>query len=91
MHNPELNKITSDQAPPASFAAVVERWESCAALASALGARTGAVRQWRRRNRIPPRHWPRLVAAAAARGETAITFDLLDRLVAGNAGRIGKP
>lgn len=40
--------------------------------AEALGADIGAagvtVRQWRNRGNIPPRYWPRIIAAAKARG-----------------------
>lgn len=38
------------------------------ALAADIGERGVTVRQWRNRGNIPPKYWPKIIAAAEARG-----------------------
>ena len=46
-------------------------WEDNAeALASDIGELGVTVRQWRNRNNIPAKYWPRIIEAAAERGVT---------------------
>lgn len=49
------------------FRDVIEAWPSRADLAADTGARYGTVKQWWRRNSIPPEYWARLVTAARQR------------------------
>jgi hypothetical protein len=65
-----------------SFEEIVRAWPSTSVLAADLGQGLPAVKQWRRRNSIPLRHWNALIAAAEARGIVGIELDLLFRLAA---------
>lgn len=51
--------------------AIYEPWGGTAAeLARDLGELPVTVSQWRYRGNIPPRYWPRIIAAAAVKGAT---------------------
>ena len=48
---------------------IYEAWSGNAeAMAADIGESGVTVRQWRNRGNIPPRYWPKIVAAAAGRG-----------------------
>lgn len=48
---------------------IYDVWDGNAeALASDIGEQGVTVRQWRNRGNIPPRYWPKIIAAAAAKG-----------------------
>lgn len=63
-----------------NFVAVTDLWDTLVTLADDLVVSEGVVRQWRRRDSIPARHWGALVAAAQKRGYGNVTLDLLARL-----------
>jgi hypothetical protein len=63
--------------PPDSFAALMERWPSQAALAADVGETPNLIRSWKFRNSIPPTHWRLLVEAAERRGIAGITLEHL--------------
>jgi hypothetical protein len=65
-----------------SFAEVIDVFGSCAALGAALGEKSGTVRQWRNRNRIPPDRWLGVAQAAKRLGENRISVALMARLAA---------
>ncbi len=49
---------------------IFEAWGGNAEqLAADIGESGVTVRQWRRRNSIPPRYWNRIIDAAARRGK----------------------
>lgn len=50
-----------------SFQDILGRWPSLYDLASDLHVEYGVVKQWRRRNSVPPDRWLALVAAAEGR------------------------
>ncbi len=66
---------------------IMKRWPSAQTLASDIGEPYLTVRQWGVRDRIPARVWPRIVAAAGARG-IDVTLELLADL---NARRSERP
>ena len=50
--------------------AIYQVWDGNAeALASDIGEQGVTVRQWRNRNSIPPRYWPKIIKAAAIKGK----------------------
>jgi hypothetical protein len=65
-----------------SFEEIIEAWPSVHFLASDLDQGLPAVKQWKRRNSIPARHWNALIAAAEARGIVGIELSLLSKLLA---------
>ncbi len=46
-------------------------------MASEIGELPVTVNQWRHRGAIPPRYWPKIIAAAVARGRALSADDLL--------------
>ncbi len=66
---------------------IMKRWPSAQTLASDIGEPYLTVRQWGVRDRIPARVWPRLVAAADARGIGDVTLELLADLNARRSER----
>lgn len=49
---------------------IFEVWgHNAEALATDIGERGVTVRQWRNRRNIPPQYWPKIIAAAAQKGE----------------------
>ena len=67
---------------PTSFAAVIDAFGGCAALGAEIGEQAGTVRQWRKRNRIPPDRWLGVAQAAKRCGDRRITVALMARLAA---------
>jgi hypothetical protein len=65
-----------------SFEEIIEAWPSVLFLASDLDQGVPAVKQWKRRNSIPARHWDALIAAAEARGIVGVDSGLLTKLAA---------
>lgn len=63
----------------ADLANVYAPWAGNAeALATDIGERGVTVRQWRNRGSIHHRYWPKIIAAAAARGFALKADDFLD-------------
>ena len=56
---------------------MLDLWPSREALAAELGMDGGNVRLWRHADRIPLRHWERLVAAAERWGIKGVTLEAL--------------
>lgn len=54
-------------------------------VADLLGVSVQAVQNMKTRKKIPPRHWPRLVAAARTKGIKQITIETLANSYAGHA------
>lgn len=52
-----------------SFSDIIALWTP-AELGAAIGEAGGKIRQWKRRNMIPPAHWLKIEAAARARAQT---------------------
>lgn len=71
-----------------TFKEILKRWPSAQALATDIGEPYLTVRQWIVRDRIPSRVWPKVVAAADARGFD-VTLELLADLNARHSERHG--
>jgi len=68
--------------PPLSFRDVIARWPTTRAFARDAGCSPTLVRQWRHRNSVPARYWPRIVEGAARRGIVLVELGLLAQLAA---------
>ena len=81
---PSSSSLPASSAEPASFAEIVDLWDSRADMARDLGVRTNQPALWRHRNNIPPEHWQALVAAGQSYtdGRRLISLSLLARLAA---------
>ena len=75
----------SNTAPPESFAAIINLWPSAEEMAADLGEKGVTVRQWRNRGSIPSDRWLAVAAAAANRGFSSVTLELLAGLAAKQA------
>jgi hypothetical protein len=60
-----------------TFASIFDAFGGPAALGRALGISTEHAVQMRRRNSIPPEHWPALVEAARRDGVAGVTTEAL--------------
>lgn len=65
-----------------SFRDVIARWPNTRAFARDAGCSPTLVRQWRHRDSVPPRYWPRIVEGAARRGIILVDLKLLAHLAA---------
>lgn len=63
-----------------SFADVINRWKTAEELGGDINEKGGTVRAWRARDTLPPETWNRVIAAAARRGFSDITHELLATL-----------
>ena len=63
-----------------SFAAIVGLWPTAEQLAADLGVPGVTVRQWRNRDSIPANRWAEVANAAAARGFSGVTAELMARI-----------
>ena len=64
--------------PFSSHRQIIAGFRSCESLARCVRATGDAVRNWKRRNSIPPRYWLPLVEAAQARGIALSVDDLAE-------------
>lgn len=71
MYVPEMSN------EPNSISGLIAKWPTIAEFASEVGCGYEAARQMRRREKIAPEHWSRVVTAATARGIPGITFEWL--------------
>ena len=67
---------------PMTFTDVLKLWPSPGELARDLDIPVGVVKQWRRRDSIPPERWQALVTAAHGHGHMHITTDFLASIAA---------
>lgn len=51
-----------------TFRAIIDRWPSLSELCADTGESYETVKKWRQRNRIDPKYWQVMVAAAQGRG-----------------------
>jgi hypothetical protein len=58
-----------------TVADLAARWPTFAAFADDAGVEWATAHQWRLRNRIPPDHWPAIIAAAHERGFSDVTAE----------------
>lgn len=65
-----------------TFASVIETFGGSAVLARAIGEEEGTVRQWKGRESIPAKCWPKIVRAASQAGKRDITYEKLAELAA---------
>ena len=65
-----------------SFRDVIARWPTTRAFARDAGCSPTLVRQWRHRDSVPAKYWPRIVEGAARRGIVLVDLTLLARLAA---------
>ena len=65
-----------------SFRDVIARWPNTRAFARDAGCSPTLVRQWRHRDSVPPRYWPRIVDGAVRRGIVLVDLKLLAELAA---------
>lgn len=75
-----LTTIEISQSP--SFRDVIARWPNTRAFARDAGCSPTLVRQWRHRDSVPPRYWPRIVEGAVRRGIVLVDLKLLAQLAA---------
>jgi len=68
-----------------SFSALIDAFESPAALARAVGVEPVIVRMWKYRDRLPAAHFPAVVAAAEEQGVRDVSYELLYALAARRA------
>jgi hypothetical protein len=64
-----------------NFRQIIDYWDTYADLALDIGSTAAAVKQMRRRDRIPSRYWLALVACSQQRG-LKLTFAKLAELAA---------
>lgn len=63
-----------------NYRAVIDMWPTYASLASELDVTPDAVKQMRRRDRIPARHWLALIRSAQRNGYPEVTLEQLAKL-----------
>lgn len=68
-----------------SFRDVIARWPNTRAFARDAGCSPTLVRQWRHRDSVPPRYWPKIVEGALRRGIVPVDLKLLAQLAAARA------
>jgi len=69
-----------------SWAELIELWGTAVAFSGDLAVKVGTARQWKRRG-IPSEYWTAVVQAAAARGLSQVSLEILARLSANAARR----
>jgi len=77
---------TSISGPPMSISGLIDRWQSIGAFAADVGCGYEAARQMRRRGRIAPQHWPRVVAACRRLGIAGVSYEWLAARTAARQG-----
>lgn len=60
-----------------TFSTIIGLWPNRSQLAEDLDTTYGVVKQWDRRNSIPPEYWLRLVVAAKKRDIEGVTLERL--------------
>lgn len=68
-----------------TFADVVQKWPSVAALSRDIGRSPNVVKQWRRRASIPPEYWLDVERAARRRGIEGVTVFAMAEIAAASA------
>ena len=56
-----------------TFPDVISKWPNAGVLAKDINANRGTVKQWRRRQNIPPEYWLEIESAARRRGIEGVT------------------
>ena len=64
-----------------THADIINLWPALPQFAEDLGVRYGTAKAIRRRGRIPPEYWFRLVQKAEERGICGVTTDLLAKAI----------
>ena len=65
---------------PVNFRAIIDFWPTYQSLATDLGVTPDAIKQMRKRNRIPAHHWLALIASAKRNRFPAISLEQLATL-----------
>jgi hypothetical protein len=68
-----------------TFADVIDRWPSPAALSEDVGVPKQTARFWRMRNSIPAKRWNLVIEAARVRGIEGLTVELFADLARARA------
>ncbi|WP_296745207.1 hypothetical protein [Mesorhizobium sp.] len=68
---------TSISGLPTNISGLIDRWHSIGAFAADVGCGYEAARQMRRRGRIAPQHWGRVVAASRRLGIAGVSYEWL--------------
>jgi hypothetical protein len=67
------------------FADLIELWPSIGAFAADVGVPYETANSWKKRNSIPAKNWPGVIAAAQKRGFEEITAERLIELARARA------
>lgn len=62
---------------PTTISELIDRWETLGDFADAIGCGYEAARQMKRRDRIAPHYWARLISVAETRGIPDIDYGWL--------------
>ena len=63
-----------------TYRKIIDFWPTYASLAKDLGVTPDAIKQMRKRNRIPAHHWRALIASAKKNGFPEISLEQLVEL-----------
>lgn len=77
--------------PLTTFTEIFGLWDRTTTLARDMGVKVTTADQWRRRNFLHPRWWPRLIEVAALRHEALITPRQLMLAAGASRGRQVEP
>lgn len=67
------------------FAELIELWPSIGAFAADVGVPYETANSWKKRNSIPAKNWPEVIAAGGRRGFDEITAERLINLARARA------
>ncbi len=67
------------------FAELIEMWPSIGAFAADVGVPYETANSWKKRNSIPAKNWPEVIAAAGRGGFPDVTFERLAKLARARA------
>lgn len=60
-----------------SFEHIIAQWGTVESFAQASGVSLSTAKAWKRRNSVPAKYWSQLIAAAAEKGLTLTTDELV--------------
>ena len=72
-----------------TFSDVLALWPSRAEVAADCGVSYGVVKQWWRRESVPPEYWTALIDGARKRGIKGLNSDMLAGLAASSGRKVG--
>ena len=78
----EVQNVPSPEMTYQTHKDIIDAWPSLANFAAEHGVKYDTAKGWRRRNSIPPRYWPAIVATAGQRNLRHVTFELLSTIKA---------